>query len=211
MIFGRDTIALKADDIEVEMNVVLNLDHSYPAEVTKHTIEKNGIQTKVTDHVVLGDRGISLNCILSSSSNLFALTSMSVDAKMKYLIDWQTKGQLITMLGYGTGGVIDKFLSLLPSFFQYLEPEDITERYVGRSRDEIPNLLLGDVKFTESTEYGDAVAGSIMLCPILIAEAKTRALANRNIPSKGKVQTKKENLPKPPAKGKTFVKSLFGG
>jgi len=208
MIFGRETIALKGDGVEVEINVTLNLDHSYPAEVTKHAIEKDGIQTKVTDHVILGDRGLSLNCILSSSTDIFALTKMSLDAKMKYLVEWQTNGQLLSLLGYGTGGIIDQFLSLLPSFFQYLEPDDITERYIGRSKDEIPNLLIGDMNFSESVDHGGDVAGTIMLWPALIAEAKTRALGNKEIPSKGKIKPKKETPPKEPVKEKSITKAL---
>lgn len=209
MIFGRETIALKADGVEVEMNVVLNVDHSYPAEVTKHAIEKDGIQTKITDHVILGDRGLALNCILSSTTDIFALSKISLDAKLKYLVEWQTNGQLVSLLGYGTGGIIDQFIAMLPSIFQYLEPDDITDRYIGRSRDEIANLLIGDMTFSEAVETGGDAAGTIMLWPALIVEAKTRALANKKIPSKGKVNPKKETTPKEPAKSKTLLKSLW--
>jgi len=210
-ITGRDTIALKADGKEVELNVVNTFDHSYPAEVTKHPIEKDGTKQTVSDHVALGDRALTLAFVLSSSTELFALTRMTVDAKMKQLVDWQSRGQTVTLLGYGTGGILDKIISKLPSLFQYLEPDDFMERFIGRSRDEIPNLLLGDIIFNESTEFGQDVGGTVMIWPAVIAEAKTRAVANKSYPSKGKTKTQTQDTNKAPSTKKTFAKSLFGG
>lgn len=40
IITGRDTIALTDGDTEIEINVSLEMQHSYPAEVTGHPIEK---------------------------------------------------------------------------------------------------------------------------------------------------------------------------
>jgi hypothetical protein len=209
-ITGRDTIALKAEGIEVELNVVNTFDHSYPAEITKHAIEKDGSKQTISDHVALGDRAITIAFVLSSSTELFALTRMTVDSKIKQLIEWQSNGQIVTLLGYGTGGILDKIISKLPSIFQYLEPDDVMERFVGRSRDEIPNLLLGDITFNESTEFGQDIGGTMMIWPVLIAEAKTRAVAEKSVPSAGKVKPKKEELPKEPSPKKTLLKSVIG-
>ncbi len=37
---GRDRVALTDGDEEVELNVSLGIQHSYPVEITRHTVEK---------------------------------------------------------------------------------------------------------------------------------------------------------------------------
>ncbi len=210
LITGRETIALKAGDEEVELNVTTNIDYAYPAEVTKHPIEKeDGTKQTVSDHVILGDRAINLQCVLSTSTEIFSLKRMTVDAKMKQLIVWQSKGQLVTLLGYTTNGIISKILAFLPSLFQYLEPDDEMNRYLGRSTDEIPNLLLGSINFGESPDTGDDMTATIPLFPVIISEAKTRTLTR--VPSKGKVAKQKEDksTEPPPSKKLSWGKSLL--
>lgn len=207
---GRETIALKGGDEEVELNVSTNIDYDYPAEVTKHPIEReDGFKQTIADHVLLGERAINLNFVLSSSTEIFTLKRMTVDAKMKQLVAWQSKGQLLTLLGYSTNGVLAKVLSFLPSIFQYVEPDDEMERYIGRSIDEIPNLLLGPINLSESAETGDDVSGTLSLYPSLIVEAKSREITR--VPSKGKATKKKDekNTEPSPAKKSSWAKSLF--
>lgn len=37
---GRDRIALTDGDEEMELNVSLGIQHSYPVEITRHTVER---------------------------------------------------------------------------------------------------------------------------------------------------------------------------
>ncbi|TGK19775.1 phage baseplate protein [Leptospira stimsonii] len=170
----RDTIALTDGETEVEMNVSFDIQYSYPAEVTGHPIEREKGKTSITDFVIPGQRTVTLSALLSSSTSALTLSKMSVDEKLETLIRWQTSGTFLTLLGYRTGGIINRILSLLPSFFRFVEPDDPDQRYLGRSTDEIPNLLLGDVTFSESKENGDDVPVSLSIVPIFVAEAKTR-------------------------------------
>lgn len=147
IITGRDTIALTDGDTEIEINVSLEIQHSYPAEVTGHPIEKEKGKTSVTDHVIPGQRGITLSAILSNSIAIFSFRKVTVDEKLETIVRWQTDGTFITMLGYTTGGILTKILSMLPSFFRFVPPDDPDKRYLGRTMDEIPNLLIGDISF----------------------------------------------------------------
>ncbi|TGM61687.1 phage baseplate protein [Leptospira adleri] len=188
---SRDTIALTDGDTEVEMNVSFDIQYSYPAEVTGHPIEREKGKTSITDYVIPGQRGITLGALLSSSSSVSSLSRMTVDEKLNTLIRWQTDGTFLTLLGYGTGGIINRILSMLPSFFRYVKPNDPDQRYLGRSVDEIPNLLLGDITFSESKENGNDVPVNISIVPILVAEAKTREL--NSMKSGGKRTTREVN------------------
>lgn len=210
LLSGRETIALKGGDDEVELNVSTDINYAYPAEVTKHPIEReDGFKQTITDHILLGERAINLNFVLSTSTEIFALKRMTVDAKMKQLVTWQSKGQLITLLGYTTNGVLSKILSFLPSLFQYVEPDDEMERYIGRSLDEIPNLLLGPVNFSEKADTGDDVSGTLTLYPSIVVEAKSRTVTR--VPNKGKATKKKDEKNTEPATAKksSWAKSLF--
>lgn len=176
IITGRDTIALTDGSNEIEINVSLEIQHSYPAEVTGHPIEKEKGKTSVTDHVIPGQRGISLSAILSNSITIFSFRNVTVDEKLETLIRWQTNGTFVTMLGYTTGGILTKILSMLPSSFRFVPPDDPDKRYLGRTMDEIPNLLIGDISFSESKDLGDDVSITLSIFPIQIVEAKTRNL-----------------------------------
>ncbi|MGQ2812892.1 phage baseplate protein, partial [Leptospira interrogans] len=99
---GRDRIALTDGDEEVELNVSLGIQHSYPVEITRHTVEKEKGMTSITDHVIPGQREISLNVLISSSTDLLALSEKSVDDKLETLVRWQSQGTLVTLLGYST-------------------------------------------------------------------------------------------------------------
>lgn len=132
--------------------------------------------TSITDHVIPGQREISLNVLISSSTDLLALSEKSVDDKLETLVRWQSQGTLVTLLGYSTGGIISKILSMLPSLFRFVEPDDPDKRYLGRSTDEIPNLLIGDMNIQEAKETGNDVSLSLSLFPVVIAEAKARQL-----------------------------------
>ncbi|OMI18838.1 phage baseplate protein [Leptospira weilii] len=209
IITGRDTIALTDGDTEIEINVSLEMQHSYPAEVTGHPIEKEKGKTSVTDHVIPGQRGISLSAILSNSITIFSFRNVTVDEKLETLIRWQTNGTLVTLLGYTTDGIFTKILSLLPSFFRYVPPDDPDKRYLGRTMDEIPNLLIGDISFSESKDMGDDVSMTLSIFPIQIVEAKTRNL--NAVKSMGKQPIKehtREGNPNP-AKTKSIGISLF--
>ncbi|WP_167883035.1 phage baseplate protein [Leptospira barantonii] len=197
---GRDTIALTDGDDEIEINVSFDLQYTYPAEITKHTVEKEKGKTMLTDHVIPGNRGITLSALLSSSFGVLTLSNKTVDEKLETLIAWQTSGTLLTLLGYGTGGIISRVLSMLPSVFRYVEPDDPDKRYLGRSVDEIPNLLLGDISFSESKDTGNDIPISISIFPILIAEAKTREL--KSVKSGGKKPTKTVSKSGEPVPGK---------
>lgn len=189
---GRDRIALTDGDEEVELNVSLGIQHSYPVEITRHTVEKEKGMTSITDHVIPGQRDISLNVLISSSTDLLSLNEKSVDDKLETLVRWQSQGTLVTLLGYSTGGIISKILSMLPSLFRFVEPNDPDKRYLGRSTDEIPNLLIGDMNIQEAKETGNDVSLSLSLFPVAIAEAKARQL--NTVKSAGKrttqIQTK---------------------
>ncbi|WP_061286322.1 phage baseplate protein [Leptospira interrogans] len=189
---GRDRIALTDGDEEVELNVSLGIQHSYPVEITRHTVEKEKGMTSITDHVIPGQRDISLNVLISSSTDLLSLNEKSVDDKLETLVRWQSQGTLVTLLGYSTGGIISKILSMLPSLFRFVEPDDPDKRYLGRSTDEIPNLLIGDMNIQEAKETGNDVSLSLSLFPVAIAEAKARQL--NTVKSAGKrttqIQTK---------------------
>ncbi|WP_061249449.1 phage baseplate protein [Leptospira alstonii] len=206
---GRDKIALTDGDDEVELNVSLDIQHSYPAEITRHTVEKEVGMTSITDHVIPGQRGITLNALLSSSIGVIALSRTTVDEKLETLVRWQSGGALVTLLGYGTGGIIGKILSMLPSVFRYVEPNDPDNRYLGRSADEIPNLIIGDLNIQETKDTGDDVTVNLSLFPVLIAEAKTRQL--RRVKSAGgrtpQKQTKTGNPP--PVKSTSWLGSFF--
>ncbi|RHX89846.1 phage baseplate protein [Leptospira stimsonii] len=207
-ITGRDTVALTDGDDEVELNVSFDIQHTYPAEITQHPIEKEKGKTSVTDHVIPGQRGITLSALVTSSFSITTLTKMKVDDKLETLIRWQTNGTFLTMLGYTTGGIITKILSMLPSFFRYVPPDDPDKRYLGRSIDEIPNLLLGDITFSESKDTGDDVSINLSIYPVQIVEAKTRNL--NAVKSGGKKPVKeitKTDNPNPAKKG--IFKSLF--
>ncbi|AOP35940.1 hypothetical protein A0128_05860 [Leptospira tipperaryensis] len=188
---SRDTIALTDGDTEVEMNVSFDIQYSYPAEVTGHPIEREKGKASIADYVIPGQRGITLSALLSSSSSVLTLSRMSVDEKLDTLIRWQTSGTFLTLLGYGTGGIINRILSMLPSFFRFVEPDDPDQRYLGRSVDEIPNLLLGDITFSESKENGNDVPINLSIVPILVAEAKTRDV--KAVKSGGKKSTQEVN------------------
>ncbi|MCL8268261.1 hypothetical protein M9Y82_16825 [Leptospira weilii] len=211
IITGRDTIALTDGDTEIEINVSLEMQHSYPAEVTGHPIEKENGKTSVTDHVIPGQRGISLSAILSNSITIFSFRNVTVDEKLETLIRWQTNGTLVTLLGYTTDGIFTKILSLLPSFFRYVPPDDPDKRYLGRTMDEIPNLLIGDISFSESKDMGDDVSMTLSIFPIQIVEAKTRNL--NAVKSMGKQPIKehtREGNPNP-VKEKSFLKAGIPG
>ncbi|EMK22404.1 phage baseplate protein [Leptospira kirschneri] len=207
-IAGRDTIALTDGDDEIELNVSFDIQHTYPAEITQHPIEKEKGKTSVTDHVIPGQRGITLNALLTSSISVFSFIEMKVDDKLEILIRWQTNGTFLTMLGYTTGGIITKILSMLPSFFRYVAPDDPDKRYLGRSIDEIPNLLLGDITFSESKNTGNDVSLNLSLYPIQLAEAKTRNLNAVKAGGKKPVkETEKSGTPNPAKKD--IFKSFF--
>ncbi|MCH1910646.1 hypothetical protein L9Z41_16880 [Leptospira noguchii] len=206
---ARTTIALTDGDDEIELNVSLEIQHSYPAEITGHPIEIEKGKTSVTDHVIPGQRGISLSAILSNSIAIFSFRRVTVDKKLETLIRWQTEGTFVTMLGYTTGGIFTKILSMLPSFFRYVPPDDPDKRYLGRSIDEIPNLLIGDITFSESKDIGNDISISLSIFPVQIVEAKTRNL--NTVKSGGKQPIKEETREgKPnPAKTKGILRSLF--
>ncbi|MDO6395290.1 hypothetical protein Q4554_14510 [Leptospira santarosai] len=209
---GRDTIALTDGDDEIELNVSVELQHSYPAEITQHPIEKEKGKTSVTDHVIPGQRGISLSAILSNSTSIFSFRRVTVDEKLETLVRWQTNGTFVTLLGYTTDGVFTKLLSLLPSFFRYVPPDDPNKQYLGRSMDEIPNLLIGDITFSESKDAGDDVSLSLSIYPIQIVEAKTREL--NPVKSMGKQPIKEVSVDPSkmnPAKTKSFYKAATSG
>ncbi|RHX80670.1 hypothetical protein DLM76_10550 [Leptospira yasudae] len=189
IVSGRDTIAFTDGDTEVEMNVSMDIQYTYPAEITGHPVEREKGKASITDHVIPGKRGISLRAILSSSVNAFTLSNITVDRKLETLIRWQTEGTFLTMLGYETGGIINRILSMLPASFRFVEPDDPDRRYLGRSIDEIPNLLLGDVSFSEVKETGKDVTVSLSIVPILVAEAKTREI--KKVPSGGRKSSAK--------------------
>ncbi|RHX87307.1 phage baseplate protein [Leptospira stimsonii] len=194
----RDTIALTDGETEVEMNVSFDIQYSYPAEVTGHPIEREKGKTSITDFVIPGQRAVTLSALLSSSTSALTLSKMSVDEKLETLIRWQTSGTFLTLLGYRTGGIINRILSLLPSFFRFVEPDDPDQRYLGRSTDEIPNLLLGDVTFSESKENGDDVPVSLSIVPIFVAEAKTREVkAVRSGGKKSNQEVNRSGSPNP--------------
>ncbi|WP_017213699.1 phage baseplate protein [Leptospira noguchii] len=207
---ARTTIALTDGDDEIELNVSLEIQHSYPAEITGHPIEKEKGKTSVTDHVIPGQRGISLSAILSNSIAIFSFRRVTVDEKLETLIRWQTEGTFLTMLGYTTGGIFTKILSMLPSFFRYVPPDDPDKRYLGRSIDEIPNLLIGDITFSESKDIGNDISITLSIYPVQIVEAKTRNL--NAVKSGGKQPIKEVNVDPSkmnPAKTKAIVKSFF--
>lgn len=194
----RDTIALTDGETEVEMNVSFDIQYSYPAEVTGHPIEREKGKTSITDFVIPGQRTVTLSALLSSSTSALTLSKMSVDEKLETLIRWQTSGTFLTLLGYRTGGIINRILSLLPSFFRFVEPDDPDQRYLGRSTDEIPNLLLGDVTFSESKENGDDVPVSLSIVPIFVAKAKTREVkAVRSGGKKSNQEVNRSGSPNP--------------
>lgn len=206
---GRDRIALTDGDDEVELNVSLDLQHAYPAEITRHTVEKEIGMTSISDHVIPGQRGITLSALVSSSVSVLSLSRTTVDEKLETLIRWQSNGALVTLLGYGTGGIISRILSMLPSFFRFVEPSDPDNRYLGRSTDEIPNLLIGDLNIQETKENGNDVSLSLSLFPVLIAEAKTRQL--RSVKSAGNRTPQKQTKTgsPPPVKSTSWLGSLF--
>ncbi|MBM9576957.1 hypothetical protein JWG45_07300 [Leptospira sp. 201903070] len=206
---GRDRIALTDGDDEVELNVSLDVQYTYPAEVTQHTVEKKARMTSITDHVIPGKRGIELNAILSSSVSALSLTNTTVDKKLETLVRWQSDGTLVTLLGYGTGGIIGRILSMLPSFFRFVEPSDPDNRYLGKSTDEIPNLLLGDVSIQETKENGDNVSVGISLFPVMIAEAKTRELKSSKSAGKKNPQKQTKAGSPPPAKSTSWLGAMF--
>ncbi|WP_017860415.1 phage baseplate protein [Leptospira interrogans] len=211
IITGRDTIALTDGDTEIEINVSLEIQHSYPAEVTGHPIEKEKGKTSVTDHVIPGQRGITLSAILSNSIAIFSFRKVTVDEKLETLIRWQTDGTFITMLGYTTGGILTKILSMLPSFFRFVPPDDPDKRYLGRTMDEIPNLLIGDISFSESKDIGNDISITLSIYPVQIVEAKTRNL--NAVKSMGKQPIKehtREGNPNP-VKSKSFFKAGIPG
>lgn len=197
---GRDRIALTDGDDDVELNVSIDIQHSYPAEITRHTVENEKGKTSITDHVVPGQRGISLNVFVSSSVDATSLSRRSVDDKLEILVRWQSQGTLVTLLGYETGGILSKILSLLPSSFRYVQPDDPEKRYLGRSRDEIPNLMIGDMNLQEGKDTGDDVALGLSLFPVVIAEAKTRA--SNEVKSAGKRSVQKQSKSGEPVSGK---------
>ncbi|WP_061233751.1 phage baseplate protein [Leptospira interrogans] len=210
IITGRDTIALTDGDTEIEINVSLEIQHSYPAEVTGHPIEKEKGKTSVTDHVIPGQRGITLSAILSNSIAIFSFRKVTVDEKLETLIRWQTDGTFITMLGYTTGGILTKILSMLPSFFRFVPPDDPDKRYLGRTMDEIPNLLIGDISFSESKDIGNDISITLSIYPVQIVEAKTRNL--NAVKSMGKQPIKEVELSGKinPAKKDIFT-AIFSG
>lgn len=207
IITGRDTIALTDGNTEIEINVSLEIQHSYPAEVTGHPIEKEKGKTSVTDHVIPGQRGITLSAILSNSIAIFSFRKVTVDEKLETLIRWQTDGTFITMLGYTTGGILTKILSMLPSFFRFVPPDDPDKRYLGRTMDEIPNLLIGDISFSESKDIGNDISITLSIYPVQIVEAKTRNL--NAVKSMGKQPIKEVELSGKmnPAKERSLLKS----
>lgn len=156
------------------------------------TVEKEKGMTSITDHVIPGQIEISLNVFISSSTDLLALSEKNVDDKLETLVRWQPQDTLVTLIGYSTGGIISKILSMLPSLFRFVEPDDPDKRYLGRSTDEIPNLLIGDMNIQEAKETGNDVSLSLSLFPVVIAEAKARQL--NTVKSAGKrttqIQTK---------------------
>ncbi|EJP13016.1 phage baseplate protein [Leptospira interrogans] len=210
IITGRDTIALTDGDTEIEINVSLEIQHSYPAEVTGHPIEKEKGKTSVTDHVIPGQRGITLSAILSNSIAIFSFRKVTVDEKLETLCRWQTDGTFITMLGYTTGGILTKILSMLPSFFRFVPPDDPDKRYLGRTMDEIPNLLIGDISFSESKDIGNDISITLSIYPVQIVEAKTRNL--NAVKSMGKQPIKEVELSGKinPAKKDIFT-AIFSG
>ncbi|EMN54628.1 hypothetical protein LEP1GSC089_2019 [Leptospira interrogans serovar Autumnalis str. LP101] len=210
IITGRDTIALTDGDTEIEINVSLEIQHSYPAEVTGHPIEKEKGKTSVTDHVIPGQRGITLSAILSNSIAIFSFRKVTVDEKLETIVRWQTDGTFITMLGYTTGGILTKILSMLPSFFRFVPPDDPDKRYLGRTMDEIPNLLIGDISFSESKDIGNDISITLSIYPVQIVEAKTRNL--NAVKSMGKQPIKEVELSGKinPAKKDIFT-AIFSG
>lgn len=88
---GRDKIALTDGDKKVELNVSLGIQHSYPVEITRYTVEKEKGMTSITDHVIPGQIGISINVLLSSATDLLALNKKSVDDKLETLVRWQSQ------------------------------------------------------------------------------------------------------------------------
>ncbi|QOI33625.1 phage baseplate protein [Leptospira interrogans serovar Icterohaemorrhagiae] len=211
IITGRDTIALTDGDTEIEINVSLEIQHSYPAEVTGHPIEKEKGKTSVTDHVIPGQRGITLSAILSNSIAIFSFRKVTVDEKLETIVRWQTDGTFITMLGYTTGGILTKILSMLPSFFRFVPPDDPDKRYLGRTMDEIPNLLIGDISFSESKDIGNDISITLSIYPVQIVEAKTRNL--NAVKSMGKQPIKEIELSGKmnPAKEKAIFKGMLPG
>lgn len=204
-------LILSDSSTDVVLNVTKAFSISYPAEVTQHPIEKEGDASTVSDHVVVGQRGVSLSCVLSSTTDILSLSYMSTYAKMNQLIDWQTRGQILSLLGYESKNLLKQILSLLPESLRYKQIEP-TARFLGRMNDEIPNLILGDISHSDAPETGDDESVEIMLFPAIIAEAKTATF--QRAPSKGRTATKSvskdsSSATTNPAK-KSMLTSIFG-
>jgi hypothetical protein len=215
MILGRKCIALKCGKEEVELNVVSDINHSYSKEIPKKATNKDPKKpSEKTDQTGDVERVITLQVVLSSTTDILALSTKSPREKLNQLVTWQNTGATIALLGYGTGGLLSKILEQLPEVLQY-RPTPIDEKFLGTAFDEISNLQIKDLNFQETVDIGKDFAVNLTLVP-QVKIPETPALPGvKKISTQGKTPAKQATKPEPtttsttaPLK-KSILKSLF--
>lgn len=191
---GRDTIGLK-DSLgnEVEINVVKSIKYDYPVSITKHATESGA---KIADHVNTDQGTISLDCVISSTFELFPPKKISQSYKINLLVNWRAYGSVLTVLGYGTRSLFSLAFPSDESVFK--SAEDSTDQFLGLGQEEIDYLLISGLNYDRTIEAGKDIPCNIKLTRVAVAKSKTATISGETEVKSGSIKKTSKKDPAPP-------------
>lgn len=194
LLTGRDTIGLK-DSLgnEVEINVVKSIKYDYPVSITKHATESGA---KIADHVNTDQGTISLDCVISSTFELFPPKKISQSYKLNLLVNWRAYGSVLTILGYGTRSLFSLAFPGDESVFK--SAEDSTDQFLGLGQEETDYLLISGLNYDRTIETGKDIPCNIKLTRVAVAKAKTASATSGENVSSGTIKKTSKKDPAPP-------------
>lgn len=194
LLTGRDTIGLKdSQGNEVEINIVKSIKYDYPVSVTKHATESGA---KIADHVNTDQGTISLDCVISSTFELFPPKKISASYKINLLVNWRAYGSVLTILGYGTRSLLSLAIPGDESVFK--SAEDSTDQFLGIGQEEVDYMLISGFTYDRNVEAGKDIPCNIKLTRVAVAKAKTKTASSSENISSGTIKKSSKKDPAPP-------------
>lgn len=179
-LLGRTTIGIvDSEKVEVDLNVTTahtqsyNVDHpQYPVEVDP----SNPTPGAINDHVVHKDSTIQITAIVSDTVDILSgfATTTAIE-KLRILVKWQRTGALVTIQGYGSGGLAGAVGGLLGGGgLSDLLGADMEESfYLGTDREEVKNMLIGNITMERSRNQGADIQCKITFKRAQLASARS--------------------------------------
>ncbi len=188
---GRTTIGIvDSEKNEVDLNVTTSHSQTYNVDHPEYPIEvdpDNSTPGTIRDHVVHKDSSIDITAIISDTVDDLTgkiITKTAVE-KLKQLVRWQRTGAIVSILGYGTGGLADTATDFLKSSLSSLFGGGVEESfYMGTDREEVKNMLIGNITMKRSRDNGVNIECTIQIKRAQLATRRSLAIgvSTGNIP-----------------------------